>query len=114
MEWFLPSLLSLVGVVVVAWMSKRSSEKAAKTAATSAPYGELSKRVSTLEKQVDDLRRLAYSLESDLDVVVDELWSHSQRDPEALISSRALEIVQRRRTQRIRLHHPEVPRTDVH
>ena len=113
MEWFLPSLLSLVGVVVVAWMSKRSSEKAAKTAATSAPYGELSKRVSTLEKQVDDLRRLAYSLESDLDVVVDELWSHSQRDPDAPISSQALEIVHRRRTQRIRLHYPEVPSTDV-
>ena len=107
MEWFLPSLLSLVGVVLVAWMSKRSSEKAAKTAATAAPYGELSKRVSTLEKQVDDLRRLAYSLESDLDVVVDELWNYSQRDPEANISSRALEIVHRRRMQRIRLHGPD-------
>ena len=107
----MPSLLSFVGVTLVAWMSKRSSEKAAKTAATSAPYGELSKRVSTLEKQVDDLRRFAYSLESDLDVVVDELWSHSQRDPRALISSRALEIVHRRRTQRIRLDQPgtEVP-----
>ena len=103
----MPSLLSFVGVTLVAWMSKRSSEKAAKTAATSAPYGELSKRVATLEKQVDDLRRFAYSLESDLDVVVDELWSHSQRDPEALISSRALEIVHRRRTQRIRLDHSD-------
>ena len=103
----MPSLLSFVGVTLVAWMSKRSSEKAAKTAATSAPYGELSKRVGILEKQVDDLRRLAYSLEGDLDVVVDELWSHSQRDPEALISSRALEIVHRRRTQRIRLDHSD-------
>ena len=110
----MPSLLSFVGVTLVAWMSKRSSEKAAKTAATSAPYGELSKRVSTLEKQVDDLRRFAYSLESDLDVVVDELWSHSQRDPEAFISSRALEIVHRRRTQRIRLDLPGAPPTDVH
>ena len=103
----MPSLLSFVGVTLVAWMSKRSSEKAAKTAATSAPYGELSKRVATLEKQVDDLRRFAYSLESDLDVVVDELWSHAQRDPEAFISSRALEIVHRRRTQRVRLDRPD-------
>ena len=103
----MPSLLSFVGVTLVAWMSKRSSEKAAKTAATSAPYEGLSKRVVILEKQVDDLRRLAYSLESDLDVVVDELWSHSQRDPGALISSRALEIVHRRRMQRVRLDHPD-------
>ena len=110
----MPSLLSFVGVAFVAWMSKRSSDKAAKTAATSAPYGELSKRVGILEKQVDDLRRLAYSLESDLDVVVDELWSHSQRDPDAPISSRALEIVHRRRTQRIRLDRPGAPPTDVH
>ena len=110
----MPSLLSFVGVTLVAWMSKRSSDKAAKTAATSAPYGELSKRVGILEKQVDDLRRLAYSLESDLDVVVDALWNYSQRDPGALISSRALEIVHRRRTQRIRLDQPEAPPTDVH
>lgn len=66
MEW-VPAVISVIGAVVVAWLSKRSSAAAAKTTATAAPYDALASRVATLEAQVDEARRTIHRIYTDLD-----------------------------------------------
>ena len=66
MEWG-PAVISVIGAVVVAWLSKRSSAAAAKTAATAAPYDALASRVATLEAQVDEARRTIHRIYTHLD-----------------------------------------------
>ena len=66
MEW-VPAVISVIGAVVVAWLSKRSSAAAAKTTATAAPYDALASRVATLEAQVDEARRTIHRISTHLD-----------------------------------------------
>ena len=92
MEW-LPAVISVIGAVVVAWLSKRSSAAAAKTAATAAPYDALASRVATLEAQVDEARRTIHHLASKLDAERD-----ARREAEARMADleRLLAVEQER------------------
>lgn len=99
--------LSLIGVVVVAWQSTKAAKVAADTEAQAAPYDKLAARVSTLETQVDRMRRTIHHMADDLDTVVDALWEQEQwsragmKTPRPTIASKALHVMHRRRADRI-------------
>ena len=87
------SLLALASAVWVALLQRKTT-----------PYDVLSGRLGTLEKQVDLMRRRIYNLDNDLDVVVDALHEVAEWDgnpPPPTITQNALEIVRRRRNERV-------------
>lgn len=95
-------ILGAIATIAVAVITARQAHRTVVTA----PYDQLSRRVSTLEKQVDTMRRIQWRTDNDLDTAVDALWEQQiwiesgAVPPPPTITSRALQVVHRRRAER--------------
>lgn len=95
-------ILGALATVLVAVITARQAHRTVVTA----PYDQLSNRVSKLEKQVDTMRRIQWRTDNDLDTAVDALWEQQlwiesgAVPPPPTITSRALQVVHRRRAER--------------
>ena len=105
MEW-VPAVISVLGAVVVAWISKRSSQAAEKIKDTTPPYDALAGRVATLETAYDEQRKTVHTLSADLDLTVDALHEQVEwldagaNPPPRKVAAHVREVVARRRAAR--------------
>ena len=100
-QWIISAGGVIAAAAIAAWAGRRGSRDS--------PYVALHTRVTTLERQVDSMRRVQWRTDNDLDTVVDALWEQQRWieegavPPPPTITRRALEVVHRRRAERRRL-----------
>lgn len=101
-QWIISAAGVIVAAAIAAWAGRQGSRDS--------PYAALHTRVTTLERQVDSMRRRMWRLDTDLDTAVDALWEQQRWieegavPPPPTITRRALEVVHRRRAERAEAH----------
>lgn len=65
-------IITTIGVITVAWLTKQAQTRAKSIEATATPYAELAARVASLERQVDALRAELHEARSYTHVLIAE------------------------------------------